>query len=452
MSQIPITNSLSLDGKRRFLAQILANAPRGEALSLSPEQQRLWLLRQLGSTIPTHRSIAFDVEGDVNVEWLRQSLEEVIRRHEVLRTVFVDLDGRPNRLLLTCQPELRFVDLSSRSNDQQAAVSEVAARDSQTNFDVSRGPLFRVTLLGLGKSRSIFLLTAHELICDEQSLGIIVQDCFHTYEEIAGGRVAALQPLNLTFDDFVRRQHNWLQGDACAQELAYWKSRLEGLAVVDMPTDYPRPSVYTHRGAGRTNNWPPRLLENLVSFCRAQGVDHSATILAALIAMISRHSGQDDVTVGVPFSMRPPEFRSVVGNFGSFVVIRMKAFAMLSWRDFVQQVSAAWQGALANRQLPFEILLEELQPTRDLSRTPLFQISFCQSEPRIVMRGKRLSLCERKLVPSVSLYDLAVRSTTGGDDVSIEMVFNTDLFEPSTIERLQSHLQMLLEEALANPA
>jgi len=355
MSQIPITNSLSLDGKRRFLAQILANAPRGEALSLSPEQQRLWLLRQLGSTIPTHRSIAFDVEGDVNVEWLRQSLEEVIRRHEVLRTVFVDLDGRPNRLLLTCQPELRFVDLSSRSNDQQAAVSEAAARDSQTNFDVSRGPLFRVTLLGLGKSRSIFLLTAHELICDEQSLGIIVQDCFHTYEEIAGGRVAALQPLNLTFDDFVRRQHNWLQGDACAQELAYWKSRLEGLAVVDMPTDYPRPSVYTHRGAGRTSNWPPRLLENLVSFCRAEGVDHSSTILAALIAMISRHSGQDDVTVGVPFSMRPPEFRSVVGNFGSFVVIRMKAFAMLSWRDFVQQVSAAWQGALANRQLPFEI-------------------------------------------------------------------------------------------------
>ncbi|PTL74929.1 non-ribosomal peptide synthetase, partial [Vitiosangium sp. GDMCC 1.1324] len=442
------------------------NAPRAPALRpmqrtsdipLSFSQQRLWFLDQFEPGSPFYNiPAALRLSGALDIQALRHAFEELVRRHESLRTTFSSRDGKPVQVIAPALSlPLEVQDLQDMpASEREAQARELVRREALRPFDLARGPLVRTSLLRLTPTDHVLLVTLHHIVSDGWSTGVLVREVATLYAAFASGQRPALPPLPIQYPDFARWQRSWLRGEALDAQVRYWKQQLSGApAHLELPTDKPRPPTQTFRGARYTFALPPELSEALTATSKQHGVSLFMTLLAGFQALLSRYSGQDDIVVGSPIAgRRTTELEGLIGFFVNTLVLRSRIAPEASFRDLLLQVRDTTLGAFEHQDMPFEKLVEELQPQRDPSRTPLFQVMFAlQNLPVSQLALGGLTLAPLELEGSISKFDLSLfmQETPRGLRGNIE--YNTDLFEPATIARMAEHLRMLLSAAVASP-
>ena len=418
-------------------------------------QQRLWFLEQLqpGSTsylIPW----SLRIEGALNVAALEKSLGEIIQRHEILRTTFAWKDGMPVQVVGPAAFSLPFSDLSSLDQPEQRA-EELARAEARVPLDLEHGPLVRAQLLRIGPELHVLLLTMHHIIFDGWSRRILIQDLSALYEGFCTGKPSALAPPKLQYADYAVWQRRQMQGAALEKHLSYWRKQLADLpATLDLPTDRPRPAVQTFNGAKHLVSFSKELTDKLNDYSREHGVTLFMTLLAGFQAVLARYSNQDDIAVGTPIANRNrAELEEMIGFFTNTLVMRTRFSDDLSFDDLVARVRETSLDAYAHQDVPFEKLVEELRPDRNLSQNPLFQVMFSlQNAPRVAFGLPGLSLRLMDLGETTSKFDVSAFLLETPDGIRGRFEFNTDLFNSDTIERMLGHYETLLMRALENPS
>ena len=418
-------------------------------------QQRLWFLEQLEPHATAYLiPWSIRMNGTLNVSALRDSLNEIVRRHEILRTTFSSVDGQPTQVVApSVYIPLPVVDLSEFTEREKEA-QQLAAAEAQTPFDLKTGPLVRAQLLRLAAEDHILLLTMHHIMFDGWSRRILVRELATLYEAYRGGKLSPLRDLNLQYADYAVWQRNNLQGQILERQLAYWRAQLAGApASLDLPTDQPRPAVQTFRGAAKLFTFSKTLSEQLNALSRQQTATLFMTLLAGFQALLSRWSGQEDIVVGAPIANRNrTEIEDLIGLFANTLVLRTDVSGNPSFRALLGRVKEVALGGYAHQDMPFEKLVEELRPERSLSHNPLFQVMF--SLQNATRRDFELPGLKLKLQGSgtgTAKFDISLFMVERHEGFRGRVEYNTDLFDDATIDRLLGHFQVLLEGAVANP-
>ena len=435
----------------------LTPAPRGGALPLSFAQQRLWLLNQMDPdsalySIPTLVRLV----GALDVGALGQAFEDILRRHESLRTTFVAADGLPTQIISdTFEPPLRLLDLSDVPEaEREAEALRLAKEDLLRPFDLARGPLMRLLLLRLGAEEHILLCTIHHIVSDIRSRDVLIRELKELYSARVLGRPASLPSLPVQYADYAAWERESWRSDALKTELAYWKKQLDGAPMLlSLPTDHPRRPVQSLRGAKEGVPVPAALLEDLRALSRREGATMYMTMLAALNVLLLRYTGREDILVGTAVSNRDRlEIEGLIGFFTNTLVIRADLSGNPSFRELLKRVREVSLEAYAHRDLPFDMLVEELQPERDLSYAPVFQVIFAhQLAPKEGLEFPGLRLERVEIGNDTSKYDLNVNIVERPDSLSLWIEYSPDLFEASTIKRMLGHFQNLLRHVVENP-
>lgn len=433
----------------------LQPVPRDGPLPLSHSQQRLWFIDQLGVSGHAYNLIqAVRLCGPLQVTAFEQSLREIIRRHEVLRTTYVIRGGQPYQVVEPAPSlSLPIVDLGDLPEDeQQTRVRTLALQEAQGVFDLQRGPLVRATLVRLAADDHVFLLAMHQITSDGWSSRVLWHELAALYEAFAAGKPPSLPALPIQYADFAYWQREWLQGEAQSRQLAYWKRQLSGTSELRLPTDHPRPPVLTFRGARHVLVLSATLTQTLKSVSRRQGVTLFMTLLAAFQTLLHRYTGQADIAVGSLIANRHrPEIEGLLGFFVNTLVLRTDCSGDPTFRELLERVRAVALGAYGHQDLPYEKLLEELRPTRNLSYNSLFQVLFVfQNAPRPALILQGLTLSALELDPASSKFDLTLDLTESPDGLAGWFEYSTDLFEAATIARMAGHFQTLLDGIAAD--
>ena len=432
----------------------LVAVPRTQAPPLSFAQQRLWFLDQLQ---PGHAfyniPIALRVRGRVDVDALGRSLRFLQQRHEALRTTFVAEGGVPHQRIA------EGTDLELRVQDaRDEAIRALALEEAQRPFDLERGPLVRALLLRVTDDDAVLVLTLHHIVSDEWSTTILAKELSAAYFAFARGETPELPRLAVQYADFAAWQRSWLSGRAMDDELAWWKRALDGAPqTLDLPTDHPRPAIQEHRGATFDFHVPRSIAEAVTALGHDEGATPFMAFLAAFQLLLAKYSGQDDVCVGSPISGRThSETEELIGFFVNTLVLRARAFTRGSFRSLVRQVRATALEAYEHQHVPFERLVEELQPVRDTSRSPLFQVMFVLQNDlpgELAAEGRRGSLAfsPYSLEGTTAKFDLTLLVHEGAEGLDASFEFDTDLFERSTVERMAEHFTTLLARVARAP-
>ena len=427
------------------------SSPSG-VVALSFAQQRLWFLDQLSPGTAFYNVAAAVPLSYAVVPWaLERAVNGVIARHEVLRTTFEDRNGRPVQVIApSLEISLAVHDLrgvAERERVQRAAA--LASEEVAGPFDLQRGPLLRAGLIALGEAEFTFLLTLHHIVSDGWSMGILFAELSELYMAAVADRPPRLEPLPIQYADFAVWQRRWLAGAELERQLAYWREQLAELPVLALPTDRPRPAVQSFRGAVLPVALPAALTARLNLLAQEHDCTLFMLLLAAFQALLARYTGQDDIVVGTPVAGRTRvETEPLIGFFINTLVLRTDLSGDPSFRELLTRTREVALGAYAHQDAPFEMLVEELQPERDLSRNPLFQVSVAlQRTPSPVGQLGGSTPGDR----GSAMFDLALILNERPDGISGYIEFNTDLFDSETVRRLSRHLRMLLEAAVADP-
>ncbi len=427
------------------------------APQMSYAQQRLWFIDQLAPGQATYNiPYAVRLSGQLQVAVLERALNEIIRRHEVLRTTFVTNAGEPAELIApTLNYKLPFVDLRTLPESERAPeASRLAINEAQQPFDLSQGPLLRVSLLRLAEEEHVALITMHHIVSDGWSMGVFVREVAALYETLSSGAQSPLQELPIQYADFASWQKDWLSGEVLDEQLSYWKQHLGGgLPVLDLPTDRPRPAVQTFRGTRQFFKIDAATSQALKTLSRAEGATLFMTLLAAFQTLLHRYTGQEDICVGTPVAGRNrAEVENLIGFFVNTLVMRGDLTGQPSFRELLRRVREVSLESFARQDLPFQKLVEELQPERDLSRPPLFQVWFVlQNAPLSSLNFPGLTIAPFDVDSGIAQFDLSLDMTETEQGLSGSLAYNSDLFNDDTISRLIGHLQTLLASAALNP-
>ncbi|HEV2845186.1 MAG TPA: amino acid adenylation domain-containing protein, partial [Thermoanaerobaculia bacterium] len=449
--------ALLLDSARSVsVAPPLAAVPRGGALPPSFSQERLWFLDQLQPG-----SAAYNVPGGVrlrgalNADALRRSLTEVVRRHEVLRTVFAVRAGRPVQVVRDdLRPGLPLADLSALPQTiREVEIRRLSAEEAGRPFDLAVGPLLRHTLLRVGQGEHVLLLTFHHIVSDAWSLDVFLGELAALYPAFSAGRPSPLPELAVQYADFAHWQRGWLDGAVLEAELAWWHERLAGVPVLQLPTDRPRPSVQGFQGAMHFFSLPEPLSAELRSLSRAQRVTVFMSLLAAFQALLSRHAGQEDFAVGSPVAGRDVrEVEPLIGFFVNTLVLRARLEGAPEFTKLLERVRLTSLEVYAHQSVPFEKIVQEIAPERNLSYTPLFQVMLAyQNLPQQSVDVQDLNLAPVHEEFPVSKFDITLTVFDSGSHIFGQWVYSTALFEAETIARWAGHLQVFLEGMAADP-
>ncbi|MBE7384652.1 MAG: amino acid adenylation domain-containing protein [Leptolyngbya sp. SIO1E4] len=442
------------DAKLNVIARLSDTTPP----PLSFGQQRLWFLQQLEPDNPFYNEhLAVQLTGTLNVVALEQSVNQIVQRHEVLRTTFKVLDGQPVQIIA---PQLTLaiplVDLSELSEaEQQKEAYRLATEQNQRPFDLVQGPLLRWTLLRLSQDNHVLLFTIHHTVYDTWSLGVIIRELSDLYQAFLTGKSSSLPELPIQYADFAVWQRQELQGENLKSQLAYWKRQLANAPpLLQLPTDHPRPAVPTYRGAGQSFQLSKHLTQALKALSHKAEATLFMTLLAAFKVLLYRYAGQTDIVVGSPIANRTQaEVEGLIGFFVNTLVLRTDLAGNPTFEELLGRIREGTIGAYANQDLPFEKLVEELQPERSINHNPLFQVSFALQN---IPQAQRFEL------PELTLTPFLVESTRAVLDLRLDMVetdaglegsweYNTDLFDASRISRIRGHFPTLLAEIAANP-
>jgi natural product biosynthesis luciferase-like monooxygenase protein/amino acid adenylation domain-containing protein/FkbM family methyltransferase len=420
-------------------------------------QQRLWFLNQLE---PDNRfyniAAALRIEGLFDAEVLARSLNEVARRHEVLRTGFAFVDGEPVQIISpTAELALPILDLQSlAAPEREQRVRALAAEEARYPFDLEQGPLLRASVLRLGAQEHILLLTLHHIIADAWSVSVLVRELSLLYDAFARGAASPLAELPIQYADFAIWQRQHLTGAALERQLDYWRRRLAGAPpLLQLPTDRTRASIQPVRGAQQMVLLPASLTAALKKLSQREGVTLFMTLFAAFNVLLKRYSGQSDILIGTPVSGRTlKETGGLIGFFVNTLALRTDLAGDPTFSELLRRVRGASVEDYEHQELPFEKLVEELQPERTLSYTPVFQVMFAlNNAPHEEFRlaGLKLSLLDTEL--DTAKYDLTLTLGERGDALKGAMKYNAALFDAETIGRMLAHWQRLLTGIVAHP-
>ena len=348
--------------------------------ALSFAQERLWFLESwiLGVLFTTFRWLLW-LDGALDVAALRSGLEEVVRRHEALRTRFETVADRPVQVIEPVSSvEMPFVDLSDCGAKREAEVMRLCERGGATSFRSGRDLMLRARLFRLEPERHALFLNLHHIAADGWSVGVLLRELGSLYEAFCKGQASPLGELPIQYADFAAWQRDWLQGEVLEKQLGYWKTQLAGApALLELPTDRSRPARQSYRGATETAVFPSSLLKAVKALSQQEGASLFMTLLAAFQTLLSRYSGQEDITVGSPIAGRNRmELEGLIGFFVNTLVLRGDLSGNPTFRELLRRMKEVTLGAYAHQDLPFEKLVEELQPERNLSYHPLFQVMF----------------------------------------------------------------------------
>ncbi|MET0398243.1 MAG: non-ribosomal peptide synthase/polyketide synthase, partial [Longimicrobiaceae bacterium] len=429
----------------------------GTPLPLSFAQQRIWFLQELEPESAAYNMPhPLRLEGALDVPALRRSLDTLAARHETLRTVFARAEGEPVQAVLPAgRVPLPAVDLSGLPDDaRRRETRRLAAVEALRPFDLARGPLMRALLVIAGAEEHGLLFTLHHVISDGWSLGILVREVSELYSALAGGREPALPALPVQYADHAVWQRRWLAGGAMERQVAFWRGQLAGAPpLLELPTDRPRPAVVTEAGARVAFELPAELAGALDALSRREGATLFMTLMAAFQALLGRWSGQDDVVVGTPIAGRTrAETEGLIGMFVNTLVLRTRLDGRPTFRELLARVRETTLGAYAHQDVPFERLVEELQPERSLQHTPVFQVTFAmQNLAMEELRLGGLRLASLGGDEEAAKFDLTLVMTGGAERLGGIVSFRTDLFDARTVERMLDRLRALLEAVAADP-
>ena len=431
--------------------------PRGTEAPLAFAQQRLWFLDQLGPGSATYNVIAaVRLLGPLNVAALEKAFNEVIRRHETLRTKFTSVGGRPVQVVLpppvnvVAREDLRELGEAERLQE----CMRLTAAEIGKPFDLGEGHLLRATLIRLAEQEHGLLLVMHHIISDGWSMGVFVREMMALYHAFSTGLPSPLADLPVQYSDYVYWQNEWLEGEVLEGQLSYWKRQLQGAPpVIDLPTDRPRPPVQTFNGARSSTVFSTTLTESLKLMGRREGASLFMILLAAFKVLLYRYSGQTDIVIGTPIANRNRgEIEGLIGFFTNTLVMRTDLSGNPSFRDVLSRVREVALGAYAHQDLPFERLVEELKPERQMNRQPLFQVMFTfQNTPTPTVEASDLTLSPLSADVHTAKFDLTLTMDESDGFINGSFEYNTDLYDALTISGMLDHFHSILNEAAANP-
>jgi amino acid adenylation domain-containing protein len=445
------------------LSQAAAIARRRSdvAAQLSFSQERLWFLDQLMPGSPVFNvPMAVRISRPLDLNFLQQSVSEIVRRHEVFRTAFVTSDGVPRPVISSdARVTLKLIDLSAVDPSLREAEAQHLAREEALRpFDLTRAPLIRATVVRLDDRVSIFLLTMHHIVSDGTSILIFFRELSALYQALANGQSSPLAEQAIQYSDYANWQRDWLREELTGNQLGYWKQKLGGeLPVLEIPTDRPRPVIQTHSGARVTLALSEDLTRSLNALSQSSGTTLFMTLLAGFKALLHRYSGQEDIIVGSPISNRPRiETEKLIGFFLNNLALRTDISGEPTFRDLLARVRQTALDGYSNQDVPFEKLLEELKPERDLSRTSIFQVYFnlfSFSDRIDVPDGESISFVDAWLQSEEMLakFDLTLYAGAGEREIKLALVYNTDLFSQARMQEMLAQLEQLLRQAVTNP-
>ena len=449
-----IDNLLKEEGIDSEGPERISRREPAEHYPLSFAQQRLWFLDQLVPGSPFYNiPAAIPIQYPINVEHFERALNEIIRRHESLRTTFAIHNGEPVQIIApSLQLSLSVIDLrhlTPSERDQEA--QRLAGAEAQQPFDLMKGPLIRAQLIQKGYSEWVFLVTMHHIVADGWSMGVFFQEFTAIYGAFSVGRPSPFPELPIQYPDFSVWQREWLQGEVLEEQLDYWRAQLEDLPTLQLPTDRTRPSVQSHHGAYETLQLPIRLTSALRQLGREEGATLFMVLLAGFGTLLHRYSGQDDIAIGSPIANRNrSEIEGLIGFFVNTQVLRVDYGGESSFREILGRVREVAFGAYAHQDLPFEMLVERLQPDRDLGRNPLFQVIF----QLLNTPGNNQHVPAQTGINvqyGTAKFDIEFDLWESGGRLIGRIEYSTDLFDAETIQRLAAHYQRLLEAAVAAP-
>ena len=446
---------LSVAEKKRLLADLLQQQRRPQRVPLSFAQERLWFLAQLEPDNPSYNvPVALRLNGDLNVVALEKSINAIVTRHETLRTKFAAVDGEPFQVVSADAVAVEFVDLTLAPGvDVHAEAKRLMSAAAEQPFDLGQDYPLRVSLLKLAPAEHLLVLTMHHIVSDAWSVNILIQELSVFYEAFTTQSEPRLPELPIQYRDFAAWQRNWLQNGFLGKQVAYWVSQLAGAPKLRLPIDHVRPTVRSHRGAHLSFKIGNELTQKLAELSKTEGATLFMTLLAAFKVLLFRYTGERDIVVGAPIAGRNRvETENLIGFFVNSLALRTDLAGNPTFRELLGRVRKVAFDAYAHQDLPFEKLVEELNPVRDVSQTPIFQVMFgLQNAPRTAPQLNHLAVTRVAVDTHSAKFDLTLLMSETADGLSGWVEYGADLFDASTIERLQQHFENLLASIALNP-
>ncbi|WP_026735861.1 non-ribosomal peptide synthetase [Fischerella sp. PCC 9605] len=441
----------------KFQANVIPKRQDCKNIPLSFSQQRLWFIDQLyhGSSF-YNIPIAFHIQGNLKIAALEQSLNEIIKRHEVWRTNFRLVNGEPIQEIFTQSTwDLSIINLEHLSGKVwEEEVKQIAAKEAQKPFNLSKGLLVRATLLRLSEEEHVLLVTMHHIITDGWSCGVFLRELSTLYAAFSTNQPSPLSELPIQYADFAVWQRDRIQGKFLATQLNYWRQQLSGeLPILQLPTDRPRPNVTTVAGAKQYFKFSKALTDALRQLSQQADATLFMSLLAAFNILLYRYTDQEDILIGSPIANRNrAELEGMLGLFVNTLVLRNNLSGNPSFRELLHRVREVTLDAYAHQDLPFEILVEELHPERDLSRNPLYEVMFVlQNSPMSVQEVSGLTLRTVEFDSGTAQLDIFLSMSESQEGLTGFLEYNTDIFDAATITQFINNFQTLLENIIANP-
>ena len=438
-------------------AKTIRRVAKREFYPLSFAQERLWFIEQLEPDTPRYNVASVTrLQFPVSVPTLQRAFNHIITRHEVLRATFSVEAGQPvQRIADNFDLPVRVMDLCGLTPEtREAEVQLLIDDEARRPFDLAHGPLLRVQLLRLSEADHVLLLTMHHIISDGWSMAICFDELSKLYTAELKGEDAKLPGLSVQYTDYAAWQREWLQGEVLERELSYWREQLRGApSVLELPADSPRPAVQSYRGESQRLVLEPELVDELRKLSRETGTTLFMTLLAGFELLLWRYSGQMEIVVGTPVANRTrAEIEGLIGFFVNTLVLRVKIEPEWNFCELLARVKEVCLGAYAHQEVPFERVVEELQPQRSLSHSPLFQVMFVlqnQTAGEEESSTGNEQLAEPKA--AAAKFDLTLAFTETGKQLRGRIEYKADLFTSETIRRMLRHFKQLLAEAVKNP-
>ncbi|GLV53939.1 hypothetical protein KDH_07900 [Dictyobacter sp. S3.2.2.5] len=444
------------EASRKHQPPVMTPVLEREDLPLSFAQQRLWLLHQLEPESAAYNSpIVLRIQGELNLAAVEASLQTIVRRHESLRTTFVERDGQVVQSIASeVDLQLTVFDVSQQTPwEQYAFVQNTVQAEVQRPFNLATGPLLRASCIKLAVNEHIFLMTVHHITWDGWSMGVFEDEFFTLYSANIAGKTAHLPELPVQYADYALWQRNWLRGEVLEYQLNYWRRQLEDVQPLELPTDFARPDVSSGQGLRQAITLPETLYQRIQNLSKRAGVTTYMTLLAAFQLLLSKYSQQLDISVGTPVANRgQQEIEKLIGFFVNTLVMRSDLSGNPAFLELLQRVRETTLDAYAHQDLPFEKLVETLQPEREQNRSPLFQVMFVyqhavaarNAPAHLVVTPVENEKCTAK-------FDLTLSVAETGKTLNCVLEYSTDLFTAQTIQRFLQHWQLLLEGIVQSP-
>jgi amino acid adenylation domain-containing protein len=440
--------------RRELLAKALAR--RATTAPLSFAQERLWFLDRLQpGTAIYNIPLAWRLSGPLNVPALEWALGEIVRRHEALRTTFYEVDGAPVAAIAPVSDFILPVEDLSQPDAaaREADVARRAAEHAERPFDLADGPLFRAALLRLEQDEHVLLVCIHQIVSDEWSMGVLEVELSALYATKQEGRPSRLPPLPIQYKDYAVWQRSPLRSEMLERQLTYWRDQLRGVpTLLELPTDYPRPAVPTNRGAHESIRLSGELQNQLGALARREGATMYKVFLGAFQVLLSKYTGSEDIVVGSPVGGRTrAEMEGLIGLFANKLTLRTDLSGDPTFREVLHRVRNVILGAWEHQDVPFERIVEALQPERSLSHSPLFQVMLTVTNVGGTRALSGLRVRPIEVARAITTdYDLTLTVASGEADIQTVVEYRTDLFDRGTIQRMLRHLERVLEQVAAD--